>query len=323
MTEEAAPFLDLSPSPERTGRACAWIEEGGQVLMAALDGGGWTLPGGGIHPGETPAEAAMREAWEECGAHTEVTGEALTLHGASGVDALCYPLGLTGPLDPSPERRPVAWLNPRTLPWADDVQLRQVLAARGATPPFLVPPALVMQAQAEATRVGFEENCSLEAGRLLRTLAGARPGGRLLELGTGLGMGAAWLLSGMDPASRLVTVEQDSVRAQAAWSLLRADRRAEVLLGDWRDVLSRGPFDLIFVDCASAKREPAAVDLLVSALRPGAHLIFDDLTPPSRLGPAYFSGDVLRQTLFAHPQLNCTELGLSRHEQAILATRAV
>ncbi|MGH1555216.1 hypothetical protein ACRAWF_35200 [Streptomyces sp. L7] len=32
-------------------------------------------------------------------------------------------------------------------------------------------------------------------------------GGRILELGTGVGEGTAWLLSGMDQASRLVTVE--------------------------------------------------------------------------------------------------------------------
>ena len=27
----------------------------------------WTLPGGGVEAGETPAEAAVREAWEETG----------------------------------------------------------------------------------------------------------------------------------------------------------------------------------------------------------------------------------------------------------------
>ena len=52
-------FGNLSPSPERTGRACAWVErEDGYVLMAGLEWGGWTLPGGGIDRGESAAEAA-------------------------------------------------------------------------------------------------------------------------------------------------------------------------------------------------------------------------------------------------------------------------
>ncbi len=32
----------------------------------------WTLPGGGVEPGETPAQAAVREVWEEMGLHTRV-----------------------------------------------------------------------------------------------------------------------------------------------------------------------------------------------------------------------------------------------------------
>ncbi|MFF7985967.1 O-methyltransferase [Streptomyces sp. NPDC007901] len=46
-------------------------------------------------------------------------------------------------------------------------------------------------------------------GSFLAALSAARPAGRILELGTGAGEGTAWLLSGMDPASRLTTVELD------------------------------------------------------------------------------------------------------------------
>ena len=45
-----------------------------------------------------------------------------------------------------------------------------------------------------------------KVGALLSALAASKPGGRLLELGTGTGHGAAWLLAGMEDASTLATV---------------------------------------------------------------------------------------------------------------------
>ncbi|MGM9320672.1 class I SAM-dependent methyltransferase [Deinococcus aquaticus] len=310
--------LNLSPGLDRVGRACAWIErEDGFVLMTGLEWGGWTLPGGGIHPGETPQQAAVREAWEEAEAHAEaaggVAGEAVMLPGDSG----CVPLRLKH-LEPSPEGRPVAWVNPRSLPWADDLQIREVLAARGETPPHLEVPALVWLAQEQAARLAFRDSCSPETGRLLRTLAASRPGGRVLELGAGTGVSAAWLLAGLDRAARLLTVEADPARAEAAWAVLQADPRARVQPGDWTDALREGPFDLIFADCAAAKTDP---DALARALKPGGTLIMDNFSPPAFMSPDRHAGDPLRDALFTHPQLTCTELEVRRRERVLLAVR--
>ncbi|MCP2015373.1 putative O-methyltransferase YrrM [Deinococcus sp. HSC-46F16] len=313
-------FVNLSPSPTRVGRACAWIEqEDGRVLMTGLEWGGWTLPGGGVHPGETAAQAAVREAWEEAGARCEVAGDPVPLRGASGVDAECFPLRLLA-LEPSPEGRPVAWVNPRSLPWADDVQLRQVLAARGETPQALALPPLVARAVNSAEAHGFPHSCSFETGRLLRTLAASRPGGRMLELGSGWGVGTAWLLSGLDTAAGLVTVDVTPACAEAVASLLAGDPRAEVRCADWRDALTAGPFDLIFVDCAPAKGEES-LDALVDALRPGGLLVVDDLSPPAFLPERMHGGDPLREALYAQPRLLCTEVSVSRRESVVLATR--
>lgn len=67
------------------------------------------------------------------------------------------------------------------------------------------PPELVNRALELAASVGFRvtsqdtaygsqagpSTCLPEVGRLLRTLAAARPGGRLVEIGTGAGVGTA------------------------------------------------------------------------------------------------------------------------------------
>ncbi len=59
------------------------IIEGGRILLAHWNEAGhtgWTLPGGGLEPGEDPADAARREILEETG-HTAV------LRGLIGVDS--------------------------------------------------------------------------------------------------------------------------------------------------------------------------------------------------------------------------------------------
>jgi 8-oxo-dGTP pyrophosphatase MutT (NUDIX family) len=48
-------------------------DHGGRVLLARHSNGGrWVLPGGAIEPSETPADAAMREMWEETGIEVEL-----------------------------------------------------------------------------------------------------------------------------------------------------------------------------------------------------------------------------------------------------------
>jgi predicted O-methyltransferase YrrM/tRNA(Arg) A34 adenosine deaminase TadA len=319
-TEKHSPLTD-----DRTGRACVWIEHQsgqnrGQLLMTELESGGWTLPGGGIHPGEEAGAAAVREAWEECGAVVELTGEPVLLTEGT----LCFPARLHPDhpqLHPSPERRARAWINPRALPWADDKQVREVLAAWNQTPPALVLPPRVAHALAEAERLNFDRCCSLDTGRLLRTLAATRPGARLAELGSGTGTGAAWLLSGMSPGAHLLTVESEAERAGVAREVLKGDARVTALHGDWRDALAHGPFDLIFSDCAPAKRETEQLDALIDALNPGGMLVLDNFSPPALLPVALHGGDPERERLWAEPRLTCTEVAVSAGERVILAVR--
>ena len=65
--------------------AYAIVVESGRVLLSHWrDAGRWTLPGGGIEPGEDPADAAVRELSEE-------TGFAVELDELLGVDSVVVP----------------------------------------------------------------------------------------------------------------------------------------------------------------------------------------------------------------------------------------
>ena len=55
--------------------AVAVRDEAGRLLLVHdADTGRWVLPGGAVDPLETPADAAVREVWEETGLHVELTG---------------------------------------------------------------------------------------------------------------------------------------------------------------------------------------------------------------------------------------------------------
>jgi 8-oxo-dGTP pyrophosphatase MutT (NUDIX family) len=51
------------------------FDDQGRLLVARPHGRDkWVAPGGAVDPGETPADAAIREAFEETGLHIELTG---------------------------------------------------------------------------------------------------------------------------------------------------------------------------------------------------------------------------------------------------------
>lgn len=52
----------------------AVFDDAGRVLMVrTIEDGRWCTPGGMMEPLETPADAAVREMWEETGLHVEPT----------------------------------------------------------------------------------------------------------------------------------------------------------------------------------------------------------------------------------------------------------
>lgn len=173
-------------------------------------------------------------------------------------------------------------------------------------------PPLVEKALALAERLGFEKSCSPETGRLLQVLAAQRGRTRVAEIGSGCGVGSAWLLSGLDPAVPFLTVEPDAERAEAVAGLLAGDANARVLRGDWTDVLPReAPFDLLFADGGRCKEDARLVDLLA----PGGTIVMDDLWPDRAV-----DGDPVRELWLRHPRMAAVQVQLSAREAAIVGT---
>ena len=73
-------------------------------------------------------------------------------------------------------------------------------------------PRSVLAAYERAGRAGFQLACEAEVGRLLAALAPAVPrGGRVLEIGTSVGVGLAWLV-GSERAGTLRSQRSSSTR---------------------------------------------------------------------------------------------------------------
>ena len=97
-------------------------------------------------------------------------------------------------------------------------------ARRVSTPPDL--PEIVTRAFDVSRRAGYVSFCRNETGRLLATLDATRTG-TMAELGTGCGVGTAWLRSGVRNGARILTAELDESLAGAAAKIFDDDDKVE------------------------------------------------------------------------------------------------
>jgi predicted O-methyltransferase YrrM len=157
---------------------------------------------------------------------------------------------------------------------------------------------------------GFTMASEPQTGALLRTLAASKPGGRLLELGTGTGVGTAWLLDGMDATARLETVDRDEAGVAVARKHLGRDPRVTFHVADGAEFL-RGrvgqSYDLIFADTWPGKFSD--LETALSLLAPGGLYVIDDLLPQ----PSWPEGHGVKvppliAALESRADLHCTRL---------------
>jgi predicted O-methyltransferase YrrM len=191
-------------------------------------------------------------------------------------------------------------------------------------------PALVERAYELARTTGFplsrEEAgpdrpsaCLPGVGRFLAMLAGGCRRGVIAELGTGAGIGAAWMAGAMPGDCALVTAELGAALATAAAGLLAADERVRVLTGDAAVVLAPyAPFDVIFADCGV--RDAAAFAALCAMLKPGGRIVMDDVTPSAALAAdsPLRQSDIKRSLFADQAGLIWTEVVLPDLENSLL-----
>jgi predicted O-methyltransferase YrrM len=160
------------------------------------------------------------------------------------------------------------------------------------SPFFTLPPKLAA-IQVLTTALGFTMASERGTGNLLQVLAASKPSARFLELGTGTGIATAWLLSGMDRNSTLISIDTDPQTQSIARDILGNDPRLTLLTEDAEAWLNsrvaalhpapaqgfdqEGKFDLIFADAMPGKF--IARDQALALVAPGGFYVVDDLLP--------------------------------------------
>ncbi|NML43200.1 hypothetical protein HHL11_05520 [Ramlibacter sp. G-1-2-2] len=182
-------------------------------------------------------------------------------------------------------------------------------------------PRAVAAAKRRAREMRFVGSSQDEVGRLLSMLAAAVPrAGRVLEVGTGVGVGLAWITTGLHQRRdvEVASIEGDRRLLDSActWPWPEGVR---LLAGDACELLpTLGDFDLVFADAAPVKY--GQLDALLRLLRPGGVLVVDDLcATPTATRQEMAERDGLRLALLRHPSLQAVELDWST--RVVLATR--
>lgn len=176
-------------------------------------------------------------------------------------------------------------------------------------------PVVLAAIQADTKAIEFQMASESLVGSLLRTLAATKPNGRFLDLGTGTGLSAAWLLDAMGPEGRLLSMDNDPAVLDVARRHLGRDERLTLVCEDGDRFIeqlsaSGDQFDFIFADTWAGKYR--YLDETLNMLKSGGLYIIDDMLPqpnwPEDHPP---KAQALIDTLEARKDLRITKMAWS------------
>ena len=163
-------------------------------------------------------------------------------------------------------------------------------------------PPLVARAAELAERFDFKNSSALFYAPLLQVMAAQVRGGVIGEMGTGAGIGTAWMSLAAPADTRIVTIEKDEARAAAVADLFADDRRVTVLQGDALELADHGPFDFVYCDAGPGKVDNQHVTVEMTG--PGGIILLDDLDPSRRNLDWWLEApDLITATIWVTPEL--------------------
>ena len=159
---------------------------------------------------------------------------------------------------------------------------------------------------------GFGSPGQGEDGALLHVLAARRGITRAAEIGTGAGVGAAWIVSALRPATLLLHRPARSGTCRRDRDALRRRSERRHPHRDWRETLPPRPLSTC---CSAAGDAKDDVDAAIGLLAPGGTAVLDDFRPD----PA--APDLGRNAWLEHPLPTAVELWVTPRRRAIVAVR--
>jgi demethylmenaquinone methyltransferase/2-methoxy-6-polyprenyl-1,4-benzoquinol methylase len=158
---------------------------------------------------------------------------------------------------------------------------------------------------------------------VLGVLAAAVPaGGRILEIGTGAGVGTAWIVAGLGDRTdvELVSLEIDPALSAAVQSWPWPGY-VQLVAADALEALDElGTFDVVFADAAPIKY--GQIESVLRALRPSGFLLIDDLEAgPGQSEEHTAEKATLQGGVRHHPELQAVILTMSTGATVALASK--